>query len=746
MRSWIHFDFNYFKNELKSMGSKNGWREDIFAGITVACVAIPLSLALAMASGVAPGVGLISAIIGGSIAAFFGGTRLAVTGPANSMAVLIAICVNEYGLGGLLVVGIICGLLQLLSGLLKFGRYAKLVPLSVVSAFTAGIGFIIFVGQLPKALQIVPPDATKIIYIIMHIGQYITTMNPMAFILAIITVVILKVLPRYFPKAPTPLIAVAIPTIILLAFGIHGISQVGSIPHSIAMPKLPDFSAITNWRSLIEIAIEVFLLASLETLLSSSAVDSMGKGDLHNPNQELVGQGLANIGVAMFGGIPVTGVIARSSVNIAAGAKTRRSAIIHSLVIIGVVYLCPRLVEIIPVPALAGILLAVGMSMMNINEVVAYWKSDKSEFLVYIITFFAIITTDLIYGIKMGVFIAFLIVGLKMLTTKVDFRLWANKEVLRIGLSGNMTFWSFDKLERVQEYVLQHTEIKFVLFDLESLRGMDQTGASHLLNIVKVIKSSGIQVIIHDLSDEQVKVMDFICPDQKPYIATITESQIKDILEAYGINHSAEDLLKHGMEKFLMQYAHERKALLNSLAQEQKPHTLLIACSDSRVNPNTFLSAGLGELFIVRNVGNVVPRYNSNNYTYSEGAAIEFALGALGIRNIVICGHTECGAIKACVHNQPIDSIGLKNWLQIIKDGFIENKAPQDVYQGVKFNLINQVEHLKTYPLVEKLLSLGELSISAWVYDVKTANILEWREEKLQFEVIKHAVAPLCMN
>ena len=341
---YLYCDYKYVINEIKSMLTTKYIFDDIFAGITVACVAIPLSLAIAMASGVSPGVGLISAIIGGIIAAFFGGTRMAVTGPAAAMAILIASCVSKFGLTGLIIVGFICGALQLLCGVLKVGRYAKLIPLAVISAFTSGIGFIIFIGQLPKALQLPIPKHDNILYIIEHIGYYIVHMNPMAFIFAIITLLILKITPRYFPKFPTPLIAVAVPTLIMIIFNIHNIEQVGMIPHSLPLPVLPNFASIANWHDLIDIALEVFILASLETLLSSSAVDSIGKGDMHNPNQELIGQGLANMGVSLFGGIPVTGVIARSSVNIAAGAKTRRSAIIHSLVIIVVVYLCPNLI------------------------------------------------------------------------------------------------------------------------------------------------------------------------------------------------------------------------------------------------------------------------------------------------------------------------------------------------------------------------------------------------------------------
>ncbi|MCX8514726.1 MAG: SulP family inorganic anion transporter, partial [Burkholderiales bacterium] len=423
MRSWLNFDFNYFINELKPMFKKQYLSDDIFAGLTVACVAIPLSLAVAMASHMEPGVGLISAIIGSIIAAFFGGTRLAVTGPAAAMAVLIASCVETFGVSGLLVIGLICGFLQLMVGLLGLGRFAKLVPLPVISAFTAGIGFIIFIGQLPKALQLPTPDQNDVLGVISHIGTYILNMNPMAFVLALITVIILKVLPRYFPKLPTPLIAVAIPTAIVYFGHLNSITLVGIIPHHLSLPHLPNFTEINDWPTLISSSLEVFVLASLETLLSSSAVDNMGKGDLHNSNQELIGQGMANLGVTLFGGLPVTGVIARSSVNIAAGAKTRRSPIIHALAILAVVYFCPQLVEMIPVAALAGILLAAAMSMMNIKEIVEFWKTDKSEVIIYIITFIMIVSTDLIDGVKAGIIVAFVIVGIRMLQTKSSVKL-----------------------------------------------------------------------------------------------------------------------------------------------------------------------------------------------------------------------------------------------------------------------------------------------------------------------------------
>lgn len=726
----LYFGFSYLKGELAPMFRKKYLQEDIFAGLTVACIAIPLSLAIAMASGVEPGVGLISAVIGGILAAVLGGTSMAVTGPAAAMAVIIASNVEQYGMTGLLIIGIVCGILQILFGVFKLGRYAKLVPLPVVAAFTAGIGFIIIVGQLPKALQLPAPDQNHVFSVIQHIGTYIETMNPIAFGLALMTLATLKILPRFFPKAPTPLIAVAIPSLIVYFAGLKNITLVGSIPHSLATPHLPNFSQISNWNDLFMSAFAVFALASLETLLSSSAVDSMGKGDMHNPNQELIGQGAANLGVAIFGGLPVTGVIARSSVNIAAGAKTRRSAVFHSIAVLAAIYLFPGLIEKIPVAALAGILLSAGISMINWKEFVHYWRTDRSEALIYLITFIAIIATDLVEGVQAGISVAFLLVAIRMLKTRANIRLWTNQVVMRVGLTGGMTFWSFGRLNKLEEYVLEHTGLRFVVFEFNEVSGLDSSGAGHLITTAQTIASGGIKIIFHGLSQEQENIINANTQGEPVWSYTHTESEIKVILEASGVQHSAKDVLRHGMQKYLVDFAKERKQLISTLAQGQNPHTLLITCSDSRLNPNSFLSSGLGELFIVRNVGNVVPVYESNSQ-HSEVAAIEFALGSLEIRNIVICAHTDCGAIKSVLGGGCNDDSGLSNWLKRIRIGYGEN-LPDNVSDGVRFNLLNQINNLKTYPVVNKLLAEANLGISAWVYDVSTADMMEWSFESGQ--------------
>ncbi len=730
MKLKLHWGGDYLKRELATLVSRDYWREDIFAGITVACIAIPLSLAIAMASGVDPGVGLISAVIGGILAALFGGTRMAVTGPAAAMAVIIASNVEQYGMTGLLIIGLICGLLQLICGVLRLGRYSKLVPLPVVAAFTAGIGFIIIVGQLPKALQLPAPPQNEVFDVILHIGQYITAMNPLALALALLTLAILKILPRCFPKAPTPLIAVAIPAFIVYFGGLNDLQLVGQIPHKFNLPLLPDFKAVTNWSDLLLSAFAVFALASLETLLSSSAVDNMGKGDLHNPNQELIGQGLANMGSAVFGGLPVTGVIARSSVNIAAGAKTRRSAIIHSLVILASIYLFPGLIERIPVAALAGILLSAGLSMINVREFVHFWKTDRGEALVYSITFIAIIVTDLVEGVQAGIAIAFLIVALKMLKTRTNIRLWSNQSVMRVGLTGGMTFWSFDRLHQLQEYVLEHTTLKVAIIDFSDIRGLDSSGASHLITTAQIIATNGIKIIFHNMSLEQRDTIHANNgSDDYLWFETNREGEIKQLLESWGIENSAQEILKHGMQRYLVDFAKERKQLTEVMAEDVNPeHTLFITCSDSRLNPNSFASSGVGEVFIVRNMGNVVPPYAENS-DYSEAVALEYALNNLKIRHVVICAHTECSTIKTALKDQAAITPQLAKWFAIIQNGFSASHIPKNMLECIRDNALHQVENLKTYPQVQELLKIQQLKISVWVYDFHSADLLQYDDK-----------------
>lgn len=725
---------NYLLNELKPIFRLQYLTHDIFAALSLVVIAIPLSLAVAIASDVSPSVGIISAIIGGILGAIFGGTRLGVTGPAVAMSVLIASTIEAYGFSSILIIGVICGILQIGFGVFRLGRFAKLVPLSLVLAFTAGIGFLIFFRQLPLAFNdTILPHSNPILTAVEHVSSYLSSANFTSLIIVIATIFILNTFPRFFPKAPSFLFAVAIPTLAVYIFNIKNVTLVGNVPHNIIHAESLDFSKISDWIDLCIIAGEVFLLASLETLLSSNAVDMITDGgDLHDPDQELIGQGIANIGAVIFGGIPVTGLITRSSVNVISGGKTRRAAIFHSLIILLIISTCPIMIEVIPVAVLAGILITAAITMMNFKQVIELWNTNKPEFVIYLITFIAIVTTGLMAGIQTGLFAVFIMVGFRKLKTKTAVKLWTSNNVLRVSFIGSITFWSYDKLSKIEEFTITSKGLKFVIFEFDKLHSIDTAGATQLIKIAKRLKTLNINVIFHGLTDKQRGMIQINSDkNSKSFFMTLNESEIKNTLEANGVTHSATDVLKYGMTKFLSDYAEDNKVLISTLAQGQKPHTLLITCSDSRLDPNVFFGANLGELFIVRNVGNVVPPFNTSN-TYSEVAAIEFALNELGIRNIVLCGHTECGAVKASVPMTDLPYIGLNNWLELIRNGFKLN-PPADTDAGVKINLLHQAKNLQTYPKVQELLKSKELTFNAWIYDVRSARMLEWIEEKKDF-------------
>lgn len=729
-----YFDFKYLRNELAPIFKVQYLSQDIIAGLIVALVAIPLSLAVSLASSVSPMVGLISAIIGSIIAALFGGCTLAITGPAVAMTVIISQCVEAYGLSSLLIIGAICGILQILFGLFRFGRFTKLIPQPVTSAFIAAIGVIIIINQLPNIFDVAPRDHGHLFTILSHIHYYIDNMNPLSLAMTLLTIVLILFLP-YKLRTPYALVlAIIVPSLIVYFGNLSAIPLVGAISPHLSQPHLTGFDNITDYRSLFISSLAVFAIASLETLLSAQAMDSKYKGlTSYKPNQELIGQGMANLGVALFGGMPVTGVIARSSVNAELGAKTRRSAIIHAMVLVILVYFFPALLENIPLCVLSAILVVAGVRMINYKELIIFWKNDKFDLIIYLVTFITIVSSDLVDGIQTGLILAIVISAIKMLTTKSSVQLWSNNSVIRISLSGNMSFWSFEALGSITDSILNdQDELQFVIFEFSEVNAIDNTGARHLIEAAQEIEACNIKVIFHGANTEQLKTLTANLVDEKtPFIATVTENDIKQELEKDGVSHLPTDVLRHGVSKF-SRYAEDYKDLIDTLAQGQNPHTLLITCSDSRLNPNAFFSASLGELFVVRNVGNVVPPYSTMEH-HSEAAAIEFAINGLNIRNIVVCAHTECGAVKASIKDMNNNSkSGLDNWLEIIKEGFRRQK-PIDANDGVQINLLNQMKHLKTYPLVKRLLARHQLTVSAWIYDVHSATVLEWDEKHNKF-------------
>lgn len=705
-------------------------REDVVAGVTVASIAVPLSLAIALASGVPPAVGLVTAICAGVVVALFGGTPLAVSGPAAAMAVLVATIVQTHGLVGLILVGLIAGLLQVATGVLGLGKLVRLVPMPVVEGFTAGIGAIILIGQLPRVLGLPPPEQSHVIDVITHIGELFHQAKPVSVLLALGTLALVFGLPRLHKRIPAPLFAVAIPTVIVAAFGVDT-ATIGAIPRELPLPKLPAIPAGLAWGPILGAALIVYALASLESLLSSSAVDKLARGERHDPDQEMIGQGLGNVAAALVGGIPVTGVIARSALNAQAGARTRRAAIIHSIALLAVVFLLAPVMGRIPVATLAGVLLSVALRMLDPRKLIALARAASGDAAIFAITFVVMVFTDLVEGVQWGLVAALAIAAVRLGQTHTH--LSERGEASRLELSGPITFLASLKFDDLRARIAETRAGSPIVLDLSGATAMDASGAEMLIDLVAAMKERGLGVALYGLRDDLEKRA--LAADHDGVLDGVfahTEQEITTI--AAGANvMSARQRLIAGVDRYRRDRLPRYANLYGRLAQKQTPHTLLITCSDSRIQPSLITSTDPGELFIVRNIGNMIPPYSAEDPP-PGGAPIEYAVGVLDVGAIILVAHSSCGAIHALTHPKevPASLACVNKWLVVTEARSMCSNLPSGISRDevARLNALLQLDHARSYPIVCERVSAGKLRLFAWFFDIATGEIEEWSAEE----------------
>lgn len=730
----IRYDLGLFSllREWKTLFSRKGLKSDLIAALIVACVNIPLSLALALASNVDPSTGLITAIISGLICGLFGGTPLAISAPANAMPVIVATVVEAYGMGGLLAVGIGCGFLQILTGVLGIGRIIRLVPFPVVTGFTAGIGAIILISQLPRALGLPPAPESRVIQVLLHIHGLLEQTNGAALLISALTLGIALFLPRIFTRLPAPLLAAIIPTAIVSLLGIS-LPTIGTIPHHLPTPHFPSLPT-ENFGTLLSFTLLVYALASLETLLSATSADRLTQGKLnHDPDQELIGQGMGNIASACFGGLPITSVIARTALNIQSGAKTRRASIFQALIVLFSIYFLSSGIEKIPLAVLAGLILSIAIRMMNPKEFMRLWQLSRTEAAIYGVTFLSIVFLDLVAGIQTGLIVALIIAALRLSQTETRLQSINSHHFVELSIDGPLNFLSAPKFESIKEELRKLETHQGLLVNFSKVDSIDASGALLLVETLDLLIQAK-RVVLYGLNAGCRESLASLYPEH-PLNDLIAQSET-EMLEMLNQFHSTKtlDRLLYGVEKFRRDIKGGYDSLFKKLATSQSPHTLFITCSDSRINPNLITSTDPGELFIVRNVGNIIPAYGGDD-TPAEGAAVEFAIGMLNVKEIIVCGHSECGAMKAIMTGALNTSENeakypsLTKWLKSAQSTSKQlKKKSTTLRQVAELNAVMQIESLKTYPLVKERLAQGTLKLHAWYYNIGDAELEEWDE------------------
>jgi SulP family sulfate permease len=384
---------------------------DVSAGVTVGLVALPLAMAFGIASGVTPQAGLYTAIVGGFLAALFGGSRLQVSGPTGAFVVIVAGIVHVHGLSGLLMVTMMAGVLLLVLGLTGLGTAVKYIPRPVVLGFTNGIALLIASTQIKDFLGLeMAHSPSEFFERLRTIAGAIDTINPAAVGLGVTALAIILLLPRKLPRVPGSIVALAAGTIAVVALQLPVAtigSTFGGIPSGLPAVSIPAFRADLI-LPLLQPAFTVAVLAALESLLSAVVADSM-TGDRHNSSAELVAQGVANVVVPMVGGIPVTGAIARTATNIKAGARTPVAALIHAATLLVVVLALAPLASGIPLAVLAAVLFVVAWNMGEWREIPGILRLEAADIVVWLITFALTVMADLTIAVEAGLALAALL-------------------------------------------------------------------------------------------------------------------------------------------------------------------------------------------------------------------------------------------------------------------------------------------------------------------------------------------------
>ncbi|MEI9422541.1 SulP family inorganic anion transporter [Mesorhizobium sp. Cs1299R1N1] len=381
------------------------FKADFMSGLTVAIVALPLSMAIAIASGVTPERGLYTSIVGGFIISALGGSRFQIGGPAGAFIVLVAATVARVGVDGLLLATMMAGVFLLAIGYLRLGTYIKFIPYPVTVGFTAGIAVIIFSGQIVELFGLTLParEPGPFVPKLIALGEAARTLNPAATLVAVLTIATIVFLKRWRPKWPSMLIAIGLASLVVALFALPAETigtRYGGIPRSLQWPGLPPVS-LGRMLDVLPDATAFALLGAIESLLSAVVADGM-TGRRHRSNCELVAQGFANIGSALFGGICATGTIARTATNVRAGAHGPVSGIVHSAILLVLMLVAAPLASYIPLSALAGVLAVVCWNMFEKQAFATLLRASRGDALVLLATFLIVVFRDLTEGIVVG--------------------------------------------------------------------------------------------------------------------------------------------------------------------------------------------------------------------------------------------------------------------------------------------------------------------------------------------------------
>ncbi|ANS66907.1 integral membrane transport protein [Streptomyces lincolnensis] len=735
------------------------------ASIAVFLIALPLSLGIALATGAPLQAGLVAAAVGGIVAGRLGGSPLQVSGPAAGLTVVTADLIHRYGWRTTCAITVLAGLAQLGLGCLRVARSALAVSPAIVHGMLAGIGVTIAVAQLHIVLGDTPQSS--VLDNLRALPAQLANLHPAAVSVSALTLALLFLWPRlpgrvgrFLRRIPAALVAVA------------GATAAASLA-GLTLPKVD----LPSWRShalaglpegpvlgLVAAVLTTTLVCSVQSLLGAVAVDKLvagrpglsgrvGRSDL---DRELLGQGAANIVSGTLGGLPVAGVAVRSSANVQAGAVGRNSTMLHGVLVVIAALLMVPILEFIPLASLAALVMAVGIQMVSLHHIRTVTR--HREVLVYAVTTLGVVIIGVLEGVTLGIAVAVAVALHRLTRTRITHDV--TEGVHHVHVRGQLTFLAVPRLSRALHLVPQGARVVVELDGsfmdhaaYEALQDWQKAHTAQGGSVELTGRRAGIRIgepgsttgfrAGGAAAEPTRETSSCRCSPWTPW-RNHQCAPPRSAPDAGG-HASGPDCsegpsshqLARGISAFQRHTAPLVRGELARLAREgQRPSQLFLTCADSRLVTSMITSSGPGDLFVVRNVGNLVPPRGQESGDDSVAAAIEYAVDVLKVRSITVCGHSGCGAMQALMNSEPGGAqTPLKRWLRhglpslerMADDGRpwarLAGRAPADaVEQLCLTNVVQQLEHLRTHESVTRALGEGALQLHGMYFHVGEAQ------------------------
>ncbi len=708
--------------------------KDFIAGISVFLVAIPLCLGIALASGAPMAAGLLGGIIGGLVIGAISGSNFSVSGPAAGLTAIVLSAITEVGSFEIFLTAVILsGCIQFILGLVKAGSIASFFPTSVITGLLSAIGIILIFKQIPHAFgydkvtegdfAFVQQDNENTFSSIFHILGHIQVG---AIIISLVGLFMMIYWNKIIPKKVSGIFPASL-AVVIVALILNEIFKVSSLQsffieasHRVQLPDgisianadkmltFPDFSGFSHpaiWR----IGVTLAIVASIETLINVEASDKLADTGFKSPlNRELIAQGTGNVVSGFLGGLPLTSVVVRSSVNINAGAKTKMAAIFHSVYLLVFILVFPDLLVRIPLAALAAILIVTGYKLASYQQFKKIYKKGIDQFLPFVVTVLAIVFSNLLLGILIGLVVAIFFILRSNFKNPFTFirEEYQNRKILKLELSQQVSFFHKAALENTMENVADKSNI---LIDGSRTDFLDHDVKETLLNYRD-----------HGIVEKDVQIS-FIGFDKKHKIADEIKFPLtlsKELLDKL----SPEDvlnILKKGNSRFVNGHS-QKKDLLRQVKESstgQNPTAVILACIDSRSATELIFDQGFGDIVSIRIAGNVVNE--------DIMGSIEFACHALGTKLLVVLGHTHCGAVKAALGGDPGGNISpLVNKIKQSLHACEHIVDPDEkAFTLSRENIFNSINEIKKNSNLSPLIEANRLKIVGAMYDIETGVV-----------------------